>query len=72
MSRTRRSAKDVVTTYAKELLNRTGDPDVVHKIHAVEVIAMRMGWNDLYNKLRYRKGQGTVSVPVEKPPWWVD
>lgn len=64
MNRTRRSAKDVIATYADELLRRSTDPHIDHKLATVEQIAFRMGWNDLYNKLRYRKAQ-----PREER-WW--
>lgn len=68
MRRERRSAKGVVTDYANELLKRTNDPHLDHKIATVEVIAMRMGWNDLYNRLRFRSSAHSVETAEEK--WW--
>lgn len=60
----RRSAKSVVENYAQELLNRTTDPAIDSKLAVLEVIAMRMSWNDLYHKLRSRRSP--------KTPWWVE
>lgn len=55
MRRERRSAKSVVTDYCNELLSRTTDKDVAIKLLTIETIAFRMGWNDIYDRLRYRK-----------------
>lgn len=61
----RRSAKGTITAYAEELLARRNDPDVHAKLLAVETIALRMNWHDLYNKLRFKSG---LHAPV-KPHW---
>lgn len=64
MKRERRSAKEITTDYANELLNRTPDPSTDAKLLAIETIAYRMSWNELYNRLRYRKTQS-------RQPYWV-
>ena len=64
MKRERRSAKEVVHDYANELLNRTTDKDATTKLLAVETIAYRMGWTELYNQLRFRKRS---AAPEQ---WW--
>lgn len=68
MRRERKSAKEVIHDFATELLNRTSDPDRRAKLVAVETIAMRMGWNDLYNKLRFKSGLHQSETAEEK--WW--
>lgn len=72
MRRERRSAKAVIIDFANELLNRSGDQDAAVKLLTIETIAFRMGWNDLYNRLRFRKKvQEQVEPQTEKPePWW--
>lgn len=64
MKRERRSAKQVITDYVNELLARNDDNQVTAKLLACETIALRMGWNDLYNRLRWRREK-----PVNQP-WW--
>lgn len=72
----RRSAKSIVTDLANELLNRSNDKDAPVKLLTIETIALRMGWNDLYDKLRFRGRkveiqQESIETPNEKPePWW--
>lgn len=68
MRRERQSAKKIVHDFANELLTRTSDPDRRAKLVAIETIAMRMGWNDLYNKLRFKSGLHPVESVEEK--WW--
>lgn len=68
MRRERRSAKSVITDYANELLSRTTDADRRIKLTTIETIALRMGWNDLYNKLRFRSGLHQPETAEEK--WW--
>lgn len=76
MRRERRSAKDIINTFANELLNRTNDPDAAVKLLTIETIAYRMGWNDLYDRLRFRNRnvqvkKESIETPDEKPePWW--
>ena len=74
MRRERRSAKAVITNYANELLGRTNDKDVAIRLTTVEAIALRMGWNDLYNRLRFRERIVLHEPPEpeeETPePWW--
>ena len=64
MKRERRSAKDVVNQYAGELLSRPGGMETDAKLLAVEQIAFRMGWTELYNRLRYRRTQ------PQSESWW--
>lgn len=68
VDRERRSAKKIIEAYARELLCRRNDPDVKTKLLAIETIAFRMGWNDLYNDLRFKFGLHKEEVQVEK--WW--
>lgn len=63
----RKSAKGTVASYAEELLNRSSDPESQTKLMALQTIALRMGWTELYNKLRFRE-HGHQSDPNEK--WW--
>jgi hypothetical protein len=76
MRRERRSAKDVIVHFANELLGRTNDKDAAIKLLTIETIAFRMGWNDLYDRLRFRNRnveikQDSIETPNEKPePWW--
>lgn len=78
MKRERRSAKEIINDFANELLNRTSDQDAPAKLTAIETIAFRMGWNELYSKLRYRKRNQIVNQnqPEQFPedeirePWW--
>jgi len=52
----RKSAKGTITSFAEELLNRDRTPENKIKLITIESIALRMGWNELYNKLRFRSG----------------
>lgn len=66
MKRERRSARDIIETYCNELLNRgTTEPGLIHKLLVIEVIAYRMGWNDIYDRLRYKKDK-------KDHTWWVE
>lgn len=56
VDRERRSAKKITEQYAQELLARRTDPEARTKLIVIETIAFRMGWNDLYNLLRFRSG----------------
>lgn len=66
MVRERRSAKTIVEDLASELMARSNDPLAKTKLITLETIASRMGWNDLYYKLRNhaRKEYGQK--------WWND
>lgn len=55
VERPRKSAKGTIEAYADELLNRTKDKDAMIKLLAVQTIALRMGWHELYNRLRYNE-----------------
>lgn len=76
MRRERRSAKAVISNYANELLSRTNDKAVAIRLTTVEAIALRMGWNDLYNRLRFRERNVLQEPAVENEteetpePWW--
>jgi hypothetical protein len=65
IDRTRRSAKETINDLANELLKRT-DGDATAKLQALETIALRMNWNDLYNRLRYRNGRSQT----QELQWW--
>lgn len=65
MRRERRSAKEIVHDYANELLGRGNDKDAPAKLLAIETIAFRMGWNDLYERLRFRQKQAPAAQPRE-------
>lgn len=60
--RQRRSARQIVQDMANELLARSQDPQRDAKLDAIESIAYRMGWTQLYNRIRFRE---------RKQPWWV-
>jgi hypothetical protein len=62
--RRRRSAKTVIQDLTSELLARTADPHRDAKLDCIESIAHRMGWNDLWNRIRFRERP--------KQPWWVE
>lgn len=77
MRRERRSAKAVINDFANELINRSTDKDAPIKLLTIETIAYRMGWNDLYDRLRFRgrnvqiKQESIETPDDEKPePWW--
>ena len=59
----RKSAKGVIEQYARELMNRTNDQNKAEKLAVIETIAMRMGWNKLFNEIRYR--------PSDRKPWYL-
>lgn len=61
VERERKSAKGTIVAYAEELLKRLNDPESEAKLLAIQTIALRMNWNDLYTKLYYR---------ARKQPWW--
>ena len=67
VERTRKSAKGVVTDFADELLRRSHDPEAKTKLVTIETIALRMGWNDLYNRLRFKSG---LHNERREEPWW--
>lgn len=67
MRRERRSAKEVIHDLANEILARTTDADRKAKLIVLETIAMRMGWNDLYNKLRFKSG---IHHETIEEKWW--
>lgn len=71
VERERRSAKKIIEEFAFELLNRRTDPEARTKLIVIETIAFRMGWNDLYERLRFRSGLH----PEERKTanyWWQD
>lgn len=73
VDRTRRSAKGVIESYASELLGRSNDPDAPQKLMAIQTIALRMGWNDLFNRLRFgsKRAPETHTESAEhKEQWW--
>lgn len=77
MDRKRNSAKTIVTDYANELLRRPFNSDIRFQLLTIEVIAFRMGWNDLYGRLRFKKPLQQITDQLndtseyQKPePWW--
>lgn len=72
VDRTRKSAKAVISELATQLLDRRTDPNTREKLLVIEVIALRMNWNDLYNKLRYKSALHQDSVPCDpnQRKWW--
>ena len=68
VDRNRRSAKGLISDYANELLLRTKDPGRKEKLLAIETIAFRMNWTDLYEKLRFKSGLHQPETTEEK--WW--
>lgn len=66
VDRTRKSAKGVVKDYADELLKRDHDPDRKAKLLALETIALRMNWTDLYNRLRFKSALHKEETVEEK------
>lgn len=53
--REKRTAKRIIEEYANELISRTADKDAAIKLLVVETIAHRMGWTELYNRVRYKQ-----------------
>lgn len=72
MKRDRRSAKAVINQFASELLNRHGDKDAEIKLLTIETIALKMGWNDLYDRLRFRKKVQAEREDGPRRQWWQD
>lgn len=71
MRRERRSAKDIIICYANELLTRSDSEEKRTKLMVLQTIAYRMGWNDLYEKLRFRKKEIIPVEPKEvEEKWW--
>lgn len=67
--RSRKSAKQVITEYCHELLNRSSDPHKHEKLIAIEHIAFKMNWTELYNLLRFKKSHPFHDEkPEEKEP----
>lgn len=64
VDRSRRSAKATIEQYANELMSRRGDMERDAKLLALETIASRMGWVDLFNRIKYRQ----KAEPIEH--WW--
>ena len=59
----RRSAKQVIDDYSGELMNRT-DYEAKVKLEAIQTIASRMGYMDLFNRIKFRSNDEVT----EK--WW--
>lgn len=73
VERPRRSAKRTVTEFAEELLKRPRCEDTQAKLLALQTIALRMSWTDLYNSLRFRTQPALANFedkPEPKEPWW--
>lgn len=73
VERGRRSAKQTVSDFADELLKRRPCEETNAKIMALQTIALRMSWNDLYNRLRFRTQPPLLEdEPRERPERWWD
>lgn len=73
-NRSRKSAKQVITQYCNELLVRPNDPHREQKLIAIEHIAFKMNWKDLYEHLRFKKNL-PIKVEPDEPKevperWW--
>lgn len=65
VERPKRSLKQIIKDYSIELLGRCDtDAKAAVKLEAIEQIAQRMGWMELFNKIRYRNAN-------RPQPWWV-
>lgn len=62
--RQRRSAKTVITDMVNEMLYRTTDPDLNVKLNLLQTISAKMGWNDLFERLRSRD---KYRIPIMQP-----
>lgn len=51
--RKRRAAREIVSIFIEELIARKCDPDRRVKLLTLESLAFRMGWHDLYKRLRF-------------------
>lgn len=73
VERGRRSAKQTIIDFADELQARPRCEATENKLMALQTIALRMNWNDLYTKLRYRGRPPELpadEVPEPKERWW--
>ena len=54
-----------------DIMVRANDPHAQVKLNLLQTIAGRMGWNDLFEKLKKRYAFAPIAEPNEKPePWW--
>jgi hypothetical protein len=69
--RGRKSAKNVITDYARELLRRPRDHDTWTKLVTIEAIALRMNWKELYEQLRFKSGlHPSETGPKQSATYW--
>ena len=54
-NRTRRSAKDIVSQYTNEVLNRQNDDKKQIKLDVLATISSRMGWMDIFNRIKNKQ-----------------
>jgi len=72
-NRSRRSAKSIVQDLTDSMLQRTGDEHVNIKLDVLQTIASRMGWNDLFEKIKNRHRFQAPKNQVDPEPqekWW--
>lgn len=69
--RRRKSAKSEIEMLVNDILTRTNDPHAQVKLNLLQTIAGRMGWNDIFEKLKNRYAFTPITESAEKPePWW--
>lgn len=70
VERGRRSAKQTISDFADELLKRPNCEETQAKLLALQTVALRMSWTDLYNRLRYRYKAPSEIEEETKEKWW--
>lgn len=68
VDRTRRSAKQTITALAEEILRRPASDDRKAKLDLLSTIASRIGWNELFDKIRYHQREPVI----QKAHWYQD
>lgn len=67
VDRNRRSAKQTIEDMANEFLRRPQCQENDIKLDVLEVLASRMSWTDLFNKIKFRKRES-----IQKAHWYQD
>ena len=66
--RSRRSAKQVITDMAEEILRRPSCDENKIKLNLIETIANRMGWSEIVVKLKYAQRDANI----QRAHWYQD
>ena len=66
LDRQRRSAKTVLEDMTNEILRRPDCEENRVKLDLLETVAGRMGWNDLFNRIKFR------NRGIQKAHWYQD